>query len=350
MAKSKSKTKGKGQTHSTMRGQAKPQDSAASVFWDSNEAFSELFNIVVFKRNVVNPKTLKDARDVESAWIQLSRKMGFFLKNTRDNCKESDDIGLLSILGLENMTTIDYQMAFRVMLLDTINYGRQINIIEAKHRAEEAIIPQEEQQKITGNEYLGRFRKTDKIKRAITLVIYYGKEPWDGPKRLFDMMEDPPLIEWEDGYPTGDYPMYILDVGRMPEELLDQFSSPTKDFLGFLKYERQGTDELHRFVLENESFFRSAPPITMNALVELTGSKELKRFMEEFKTPEGGTNMCEGIKYYGDQRALEARHETFVETAQQFNHSLKDTIAGFMNRFDMKPEEAEQEVKKYWKN
>ena len=60
--------------------------------------------------------------------------------------------------------------------------------------------------------------------------------------------------------------------------------------------------------------------------------------------------MCEGIKYIVDQRAREVGHEMFVETAQQFNHSLKDTIVGFMNRFDMKPEEAEQEVKKYWKN
>ena len=82
--------------------------------------------------------------------------------------------------------------------------------------------------------------------------------------------------------------------------------------------------------------------------VELTGSKELKRFMEDFITQEGYPNMmCEGIKYIVDQRAREVGHEMFVETAQRFNQSLKDTIAGFMDQFDMKSEEAEQEVKKY---
>ena len=85
--------------------------------------------------------------------------------------------------------------------------------------------------------------------------------------------------------------------------------------------------------------------------VELTGSKELKRFMEDFITQEGYPNMmCEGIKYYGDQRAREAGHKNYVEAAQHFNQSLKDTIAAFMKQFDMKSEEAEQEVKKYWKN
>ena len=72
--------------------------------------------------------------------------------------------------------------------------------------------------------------------------------------------------------------------------------------------------------------------------------------MEEFKTPEGGTNMCEGIKFIVDQRAREAGHKNFVEAYQILNQSLKDTIAGFMKQFDMKSEEAEQEVKKYWKN
>lgn len=87
----------------------------------------------------------------------------------------------------------------------------------------------------------------------------------------------------------------------------------------------------------------------MDALIELTGVKELRKYMEEFKTQEGGTDMCEGIKYYGMKMAKEAGHRNFVEAAQMFHQTLEETERAFAVKFHVEPDEAEREVRKYWK-
>ena len=40
---------------------------------------------------------------------------------------------------------------------------------------------------LTTGEYLSRFRKKDRLIPIISLVFYYGSEPWDGPVDLYDM-------------------------------------------------------------------------------------------------------------------------------------------------------------------
>ena len=38
-------------------------------------------------------------------------------------------------------------------------------------------------------EFLGGFAKDDKVPGTISLVIYYGKKPWDGAKDLYEILD-----------------------------------------------------------------------------------------------------------------------------------------------------------------
>ena len=62
--------------------------------------------------------------------------------------------------------------------------------------------------------------------------------------------------------------------------------------------------------------------------------------------------MSVGIRAYGDLRAQEAATEAgykvYVETSQEYNQSLTDTIKKFIDKFHVDAKEAEEEVKKYW--
>ncbi len=39
-----------------------------------------------------------------------------------------------------------------------------------------------------------QIKKGDRIKPVLTLVVYYGEKPWDGPLNLGDMLDIPPVF------------------------------------------------------------------------------------------------------------------------------------------------------------
>ena len=67
------------------------------------------------------------------------------------------------------------------MLYDALEYERQRRRISALHKKEKDLK--------TSAEYLCGFGKTDRLYVQATIVIYYGEEPWNGPRKLSDLVE-----------------------------------------------------------------------------------------------------------------------------------------------------------------
>ena len=289
----------------TIHGQAKPIDTATAVLWKNSKYFAEVFNKIVFKKPFVNADNLGDASEVEATFLQVRKVHRVTLKTTRDvakalypsSDKKSAPNSYLMILGIENQYKIDPLMIFRVLESNFINCARQISDIQAKNRDE---MKKEEHE----GEYISGFKRTDKIKPVITLVIYYGEEEWKGMRHLRDLFE-----EGEAKYIASDYEMPLLDVRHMDEETLNSFSSDLRAFLGFLRYEKD-QNRLPAFMEENEQSFHDLPPMASSALIEITGSSKLKEIAEKFKTETGGVNMIDGIKMYGQQERQAGINET----------------------------------------
>ena len=281
----------------TIHGQAKPIDTATAVLWKNAEYFAEVFNKIVFKKQFVKADNLRDTSEVEATFLQVRKVHRVTLKTTRDVAKalypsgdkNANPDSYLMILGIENQYKIDPLMIFRVLESNFINFARQISDIQAKNHDEM------EKEKHEG-EYISGFKRTDRIKPVITLVIYYGEEEWNGMRNLRDL-----FVEGEAKYIASDYEMPLLDVRHMDEEILNSFSSDLRAFLGFLRYEKD-SDRLPAFMEENEQSFHNLPPMTSSALIEITGSSQLKEIVENFKTETGGVNMIDGIKMYGEKR------------------------------------------------
>ena len=112
-------------------GQAKPVDTATGVFWRDNENFAEVFNKTVFLNDPINPPDLEPYDSVEDALLRMRDGAHITPKQTRDVVKAlKGEEATLVILGVENMTWIDYTMPFRVMALDFINIARQVSEIQ----------------------------------------------------------------------------------------------------------------------------------------------------------------------------------------------------------------------------
>lgn len=334
------KTKGK------IPGQGQPVDASTDLFWRDNQNFAEVFSKAVFNGLFVNPDQLVDLNVAESTMLRLKDGSTTTLKQTRDVIKSLSSGGAwLVILGIENQTHIDFLMPFRVWELNFINVARQVDDIRKKHQAERDAIKKAkesgeavEERHLSEAEILSGFYSDDKLTPVITLVIYYGKEEWKRPLKLSDLFKDTPFTGFAD-----DMPMYLLDVRHMTREKLDTYSPSLRSFFGFLVYEN--TDELDEFVRENDDSFSDLPEQTIDALIEITHSKELERFKKEYRTPKGGVNVCYGIQVYGNQREMAGS----VRIAQRHGFSIAETVKDIMAEYHLKETDAKDVVEKNWK-
>ncbi|MFI3208140.1 MAG: Rpn family recombination-promoting nuclease/putative transposase, partial [Eubacteriales bacterium] len=87
----------------------------------------------------------------------------------------------LLLLGVENQKEIHYGMPLKSLTYDVLGYINEANAIARKRKKEKTI---------TSAEFLSGMKKGDKLTPIITLVIYYGEDPWDGPLSLQDMLRD----------------------------------------------------------------------------------------------------------------------------------------------------------------
>ena len=219
--KEKKKEKAKGK----VPGQGKTADAALNVYWSDDRRFAEVFGKEVFNGEPLDPKQLSDASNVESTMIKIKDGPAFTLKQTRDVVKSLKDGTLLTIVGIENQTEIDYSMPFRVKELDFINAARQVYDIKAGNHAE-----RDPDDPLTFGETISNYYKDDRIAPVFTLVIYYGKEEWTFPLSMADMYIDSPYKKFvERGA------MHLLDVRHMDDEKLDGYSDELKAFLGYLR-------------------------------------------------------------------------------------------------------------------
>ena len=276
-------------------GQGMKKDSVTTLlFQANNENFAELFNRTLLVDEPVSPEELGEENIKETAYLRVTKEGGgTTLVQYRDVAKGVRNERIFAVLGIENQSEIDYAMPFRVLELDFVNYARQMQIIrechEAEWKAEEG--HRRRPPGFTSGEYLGRFLRTDRIVRCVTLVVYWGEEPWDGPMRLSD------LFETETEAPCAvQVDMNLLDVCRMSDEEICSYTGELRTVFGFRKY-AENKERLGRFIAVNREHFSNVSETAMNALEELTHSPELKKIKtSEYLTAEGGYNMCRGIQ------------------------------------------------------
>ena len=158
-------------------------DVVLKEYWKDNVRFADFFNAVLFNgKQLIDPDKLSDA-DTESGFIIENKNYASSVSAARDNIKVWKRFGIsLALLGMENQDSVHYGMPVRIMGYDYSAYKKQCDAIAAKNKKQGV--------KISG-EYLSGIKKTDRIYPVITVVVYYGQEPWDGPVSLYGMFGMP---------------------------------------------------------------------------------------------------------------------------------------------------------------
>ena len=164
------------------------------------------------------------------------------------------------------------------MVYDALQYDKQVKVIEKKHKKET------KEKKLTSDEYLSGFYKSDSLIPVITLVIYFGADDWDGPETLHEMFNitDSRILKY-----SPDYRLNLIVPSRMTKDEMNLMTTDLREVLMYIKYskDKNQLDEL----LRKDEHFKHLDRKTMQLINEVTHSK-LK--VEEKRSE---INMCQAI-------------------------------------------------------
>ena len=309
-------------------------------FWKNNERFADLFNAVLFHgEQLLNPSDLMEA-DTDISSIVTFKEHTETVQKILDVVKKTAYGIDFVIWGLENQMHTHYAMHLRHMLGDALGYFKEYTELTKKNKHEKYLD--------NSREFLSGMKKTDRLHPVITLCVYYGEEPWDGPFSLLDMLEIPeelkPLV--------CDYKMNLLQV-RDSENYL--FHS--KDVNTVFDITRNIFQKKHKKI--NDAYWNQEISSELGLVIgSITASQQLiDRALER----KGGTFvMCKALEEWEEEIKLKYLHEGLregkregeiiatIKTYKKFNASQEDACAQLQAEYQLNSLDAWDRVKKYW--
>ena len=179
----------------------------------------------------------------------------------------------------------------------------------------------------------------------MTIVFYYGSEPWTGNCDLYSMFQLSGMSKEKLARCVPNYWINLVDAGHMED--ISYFQTDLQKIMGMLKCKNKG-DDLQNYMKKNKAFFEHLDYNTSQAIGEFLQSEQLRK-MTKRDDGKGERNMCKAIEEIY-QNGIEAGEEkSLVEVYQEFGKTKEETIERFMVKFEVGREEAEEKVKEYWK-
>lgn len=317
-------------------------DTILKNFWRDNHHFADLFNAALFDgEQVLNPADLSEADTDVSSFLKFNGHAETVQKVLDVVKKTAYGIDFV-IWGLENQSKIHYAMPLRHMIGDGFSYLKEYQEIAAKNRKDKNFA--------SSDEFLSNMKKTDRLHPMISLCVYYGENPWDGPLCLMDMLEVPEKIKPL----VADYKMNLLELRTSGSLQFHNQDVNTVFDISRSIYER---DYNKINTVYKDRLIASELGVVIGAI---TQSQELIDHALELEQKGGQVNMCsalEELKREGKQEGLqEGKKEGLqegmiagtIKTCKKFKLDQEAAIKNIMEEFSLSKEDAINYVKKYW--
>lgn len=236
------------------------------------------------------------------------------------------------------------------MLYDGMDYETQIrnNWKNFNDRRKQNKKAGQSLEHLTAGEYLSRFRKKDRLIPIISLVFYYGSEPWDGPVDLYDMFrlegtkEEKEILEKY----LPNYKINLVDAERLED--VEKFSDDLQVILTMLRY-RDSKEELKHYIDENKKFFQNVDYETSQAMKAFLNMKQIP---SETEQKEEMVDMCKAIQEMYDDGVKDGIQQGIaatIRTCQNLNASRIETFNNVRKEYKLTEEQTEEYLNTYWK-
>ena len=251
-------------------------------YLSDSERFADFLNGHWFSgRRVLKPENIRErSADTSRIWKESGtlHTSEVFRDLTREVCLDTHTL----LVALEAQSDIHYAMPVRVINGDSMQYHEQWRRIRNRHR---------QRRDLRGAGYLSGFHKKDRLFPVITLVLYFGRKPWDGPDNLWDMMNVEEFPEAVRKY-IADYPLWLIDVRRYPHP--ERFCTDLRVVFGFLAVDTE-KDLLLEFIKKNEKEFHSLREDAYDMIAVMSHSRELMERKPDYLNRKWEVNMCQAI-------------------------------------------------------
>ena len=246
-----------------------------------------------------------------------------FGKREHDILKRRNGNGYACILGMENQEYVDYRMVIRSMGYELEGYERQMRRL-ARYIGKKDC---------TGEEWLSRMKRKERLEPVAVLVVYLGRNAWDGSRDLYGMTEMERLPEkWR--ALVSNYAMNLLDVGRF--EHMDRFQTDIRLVFGFLRL-RWDKEKLKTFMEENREGFRRLRGDAYDVIQAYGSLPGLKEKKEKYRRGEEEYDMCQAWEEIAAEEREEGRKEeriTLIVRMLEKGMKIEDVVyyTGFFGK------------------
>ena len=244
-----------------------------------NDVFSDIVNVLLFGgKKVVEEETLFDA--VTDSALKIDGRVRF---QDRDVVKYWKDSQInIALLGIENQTTPNKLMPFRVISYEGTEYGKQ-----------------------------SRTENIDKKKYpVISLVLYLGfEQKWLYPKNLLGIIDvDEKLRPY-----VNDYKINLFEIAYLDRETIDSFTSDFWILADYLYQMRVNKN----YVADKRSIGHIEELLML--MSAMTGDKRFEEIIDEANKKEV-VNMCEVldiVEARGIEKGIEKGREEGIEKGRE---------------------------------
>ncbi len=183
------------------------------------------------------------------------------------------------VIGIEGQEKPHYLMPVRCMNYDSMEYERQTVNRRREVKAMKGLSPEE---------WLSGFRKQDRLKPCVTLVLFFG-EHWDGAKSLHELLDFTDIPK-ELRRMVNDYQVHILEVQKLEDTSV--FHTDVKQVFDAVRLSKD--PKKFRELILSDPAFRSLDTEAYNVIVQYTHSNDLLELKENMKKGEK-VDMCRAL-------------------------------------------------------
>ena len=207
----------------------------------------------------------------------------------RDFCGKVHAWGTDFLLGIENQNSINLTYPWRLMELDCLTYGTEIEEIQEKNSQDDVHYG-------TEDDFKYHYKKEDVLLPVLNLTLYWGSRRWRSPLCLRDMIDQRqksvlPKKLWS---LAGNYKVNLISMRSIPETELEKMDSDLKYVLGIIKRGRN-KKEFAEYIRQNRNFFSRISKSVVDVIEVFTNMKDVRDRLQFTMNPESGeeeTDMC----------------------------------------------------------
>ena len=240
----------------------------------------------------IGEKLPRDWQCVETRGFYAARNSkGKLSFRQRDFIGNARMCGVHFKLALENQDSINLTYPWRLMELDCLAYGREIEGIQEQNVLKGEMYGEEDDFKYC-------YKKEDWIEPILDLTLYWGKKKWGGPLTLRGMMTDMGALPEKMVRLVGDYRVNLISMRAIPESDLQKMDSDLKYVLGIMRCTRS-RKQYEKYIRENRDFFTRIPKSAVDVIDVCTNIKDIReslRFTLNEESGEEEGDLCEALE------------------------------------------------------